>query len=321
MAFLRPRLRGSFLALLVAVSVLVLALPAGTPVRSCTSAVLDATTIDLMASSPGHCTCELMLPGSFRTSNAGRTSDPASVLPASPGSAGAPRYAAAAAPAVPAPERGPANLADRSADARSATAPGAPPGGPSGGGAGDSDGSASSEASGLPGAPAAPSLFALLAVVLLYSRLGPAELHGSESRRRLVDEVSAHPGITFSELRSSLGLANGVLSYHLGVLERENALRSLRLAGRRRYVATGATVPGLDDLLPLRQRAIVRALARSPGLSQSGLARRLDLGRQTVSKGVRRLVEQGILARDPHGSRDRYRVASPDLAGTPWRTG
>src|SRR5438034_6047400 len=56
-----------------------------------------------------------------------------------------------------------------------------------------------------------------------------------ESRRRIYDFLVANPGVHLRRIGHALGMSTGMLSYHLGYLERNGVLKAEADGHRKRY--------------------------------------------------------------------------------------
>src|SRR3970282_1638905 len=56
-----------------------------------------------------------------------------------------------------------------------------------------------------------------------------------ESRRRIYEYLTANPGVHLRRIGQALGMSTGMLSYHLGVMEKQGLLLSEAARHRRRY--------------------------------------------------------------------------------------
>src|SRR5256712_11453966 len=54
-----------------------------------------------------------------------------------------------------------------------------------------------------------------------------------QSRRRIYEFLSANPGVHLRRIGQTLGMSTGMLSYHLGVMERQGLLKSEAARHRR----------------------------------------------------------------------------------------
>jgi DNA-binding transcriptional ArsR family regulator len=119
-----------------------------------------------------------------------------------------------------------------------------------------------------------PWLFAAL-----YARLRPSAVLDHAGRRRMAEEVRAHPGLPASELQRRMGFANGEFAHHLRTLERARILIASRDGQLRRIypVETGRveSVPQIDErvlhLIAARGSVTTRALRRELGVSRQAL--------------------------------------------------
>jgi predicted transcriptional regulator len=158
---------------------------------------------------------------------------------------------------------------------------------------------------------AAVSLLALLAALAakgglgaLYTRLAKPRLLEQEARARAYALVRERPGIHAREVARALGSA-GNADYHLGVLEREGFVSSVRTEGFRRYFLTGRLPPArmrTEAVLLQGRAALARdAIAAAPGLGVVQLARTLGVQPPAASKVVDRLERAGLVERRREG--------------------
>lgn len=69
----------------------------------------------------------------------------------------------------------------------------------------------------------------------LYTRLKDNKVLDQFTRGQVFGYVRVHPGDSFTDIKRNLQLENGVLAYHLSVLEKENLVRSRTKGARRLY--------------------------------------------------------------------------------------
>src|SRR3970040_1079855 len=70
-----------------------------------------------------------------------------------------------------------------------------------------------------------------------------------ESRRRIYEFLLANPGVHLRRIGQNLGMSTGMLSYHLGILERRGLLKSEELGHRKRYFIARAFADGQPRIL------------------------------------------------------------------------
>lgn len=141
----------------------------------------------------------------------------------------------------------------------------------------------------------------------------PDEYLGLEKRRRVYQEIVAHPGLHLRELERRLGLGLGDLRFHLDFLERKGLIRSRTDGYRKTYVeARDLTIPDAAILALLRQsapRAIVLFLMEhGPSLFDEVRAH-LNVSKSTLSFHMRKLVDAFVVLADRREARNVYRVA------------
>jgi len=135
----------------------------------------------------------------------------------------------------------------------------------------------------------------------LFKRLNQASLLDHFVRGRLCQVIRENPGIHFAELRRRAGFANGSTSHHLRILEQGGYLRVVIDGGKTRFYAADRPVDksvyGLSDC----DRAVLRVVAASPGISEGDLSRELDRSLSTVNRAVSRLSSLGYLTTEHEG--------------------
>jgi len=109
------------------------------------------------------------------------------------------------------------------------------------------------------------------------------------NRARIFRTIAEFPGASFTDLRTILGIKNGTLSHHLIKLEKERLIRSKKIGIFRRYYPYNGKVP--KDL----EERIKDVVYSSPGISQSMVAKRLDITRQVANYHINSLKRRGQL--------------------------
>ena len=142
----------------------------------------------------------------------------------------------------------------------------------------------------------------------------------NRTRTAILEVIEANPGIILSEIKTSLGLHNGVTSYHLSLLEQSDLIRSAPAPlNRRARCFFPADWP--HDEPPRRftatQERVMHYLAENPGSSASEMARHLTprYRRQSLVYTLQRLAEVGYVRREsgPSGSWLWYANESPPV--------
>jgi DNA-binding MarR family transcriptional regulator len=145
--------------------------------------------------------------------------------------------------------------------------------------------------------PIAGILILIMGVVLgtlLYSKLVREKVLEHETRRMVYDHIREHPGIHYRAILDELSLKMGVLTHHLGTLEKENYIKSVPDGIYRRYYPAGTKIVPSLHLTDIQQR-IVTVILENPGISQSGVAAQLGLNRMHVNYHVKKLAGKCIV--------------------------
>lgn len=150
-------------------------------------------------------------------------------------------------------------------------------------------------------------LLAFLQFVLvpLFVRIKNDRVLDHFTRGQIYGFIKANPGTHYIAIQEHLELQNGVLAYHLKVLEREDYITSERDSIYKRFYPQHMKIPHKARQLSHLQRDMVEALKTHPGTSQNGLARMLGESKQVVGYHIRILQKAGIVRveRDPQQTR------------------
>ena len=109
------------------------------------------------------------------------------------------------------------------------------------------------------------------------------------NRAKIYSTIINYPGMSFTDMRMLLGIKNGTLSHHLLKLEKEGVVRSKKIGIFRRFYPSGGDVP--KDL----EEMIVDVILDNPGISQTSVAKRLDITRQVANYHINSMKRRGRL--------------------------
>jgi len=148
------------------------------------------------------------------------------------------------------------------------------------------------------------SLILLMIIVLLlltmYARHRRSELLDNMNRKHLFEVIKEKPGIHFSELQRELDLKQGVLSYHLNVLEKNELVKSVQDGTFRRFYLYDEKIE-FEFRLHEMQKKILFIISQRPGITQSNISKRLGRNRMVVNYHLKILLETGILHMEREG--------------------
>jgi DNA-binding MarR family transcriptional regulator len=138
-------------------------------------------------------------------------------------------------------------------------------------------------------------LFSLL--LPLYSRIQKEDVLDQFVRGQIYGFIKTNPGAHYNQIRRQIGVKNGTLSYHLGVLEKTELIKSRREGLKyRAFYPTGMNFPKeerfrLTDL----QIRIIACITNQPGMTQKEIAQLLVLKPQTVNYNIKVLDQAGLI--------------------------
>jgi len=139
--------------------------------------------------------------------------------------------------------------------------------------------------------------FAFLAwvVVPLYVRVLKEKVLDNFTRGQIFGFIKANPGAHYGEIRNNMSLQNGVLAYHLLVLEREGYVKTSRDGMFKRFYPRSMRIPRKKKHLSRMQKDIVEAVRKTPGMNQNAIARELGESKQVISYHVKALAKADII--------------------------
>jgi predicted transcriptional regulator len=147
--------------------------------------------------------------------------------------------------------------------------------------------------------------FALMAFIIvpLYTRLKPEQVTDHFLRGQILGYVKANPGETYTHIRKALGVSNGQFVYHSRILESQGLIRSVKDGANRRFYPAGMRIPRevKDVQLNQVQRIIYTIILEYPGISQSKIAKMVQLAPSTVNYHVNIMSKIGVVERRRSG--------------------
>ncbi len=137
----------------------------------------------------------------------------------------------------------------------------------------------------------------------LFTRLRRKEVLNQFTRGEIFGFVTANPGVHLTAIKENLGLANGVLAYHLKVLVREEFLVVRREGGFKRFYPRDMKVPRKRVHFTRLQLDIVEKLSLHPGLTQAALARMLGESKQVINYNISVLIAAEVVRVEREGGK------------------
>lgn len=144
-------------------------------------------------------------------------------------------------------------------------------------------------------------LFTLL--LPFYSRIAKEDVLDQFVRGQIYGFIKTNPGVHYNQILRKVGVKNGTLSYHLGVLEKTQLIQSRREGLKYRvFYPTGMNFPKAERFrLTDFQIQIIESLRQHPGLTQKELARLLGQKPQTINYNIKVLDQAGLVSVERKG--------------------
>jgi predicted transcriptional regulator len=136
----------------------------------------------------------------------------------------------------------------------------------------------------------------------LYTKLRKDKILDQRTRGLIQGYITANPGANYTIIRDNLDLADGTLTYHLQVLEREGFVYSIREGLFRCFYPQGVPPPRRGKLhLSDVQADIVRVVKRIPGITVGEIATAMNRRPNVISYHLKLLKEGGLVRMEEDG--------------------
>jgi DNA-binding MarR family transcriptional regulator len=155
------------------------------------------------------------------------------------------------------------------------------------------------------GLPFGTWFWAILAIIgtsivvglAMFYRINSERALDHFTRGRIFGYLQANPGANYTMIRENLRLSNGTAAYHLWVLERLGFVRSVSKGRIKQFYPQGVSLSKGSLILTRLQYSILDLLEAEGELSQSEIARSLEMSRQRAHYNVKvlrslELIEQ-----------------------------
>jgi len=139
-------------------------------------------------------------------------------------------------------------------------------------------------------------LFTLL--LPFYSRISKEDVLDQFVRGQIYGFIKTNPGVHYNQILRKVGVKNGTLSYHLGVLEKTELIQSRREGLKYRvFYPTGMSFPKSERFrLTALQIQIIDLLKKQPGITQKELACLLGQKPQTINYNMKVLDQANLVS-------------------------
>lgn len=144
-------------------------------------------------------------------------------------------------------------------------------------------------------------------------------LEEESTREKVRETVRSFPGIHTRALARQLNTSLALAQYHLQALEEAREVKSVQVGGFRRYFpakAFGALTASEKKVLNILRREkpleIVLALLEFGRLHHGELSEALGWSKPTLTYHLEKLVEAGLVLREPKGETRGFSLKDPD---------
>jgi predicted transcriptional regulator len=141
-------------------------------------------------------------------------------------------------------------------------------------------------------------LFLFTLLLPLYTRIQKEDVLDQFVRGQIYGFIKTNPGAHYNQILRKIGVKNGTLSYHLGILEKTELIQSRREGLKyRAFYPTGMNFPKAERFrLTDLQIQIIGSIRNQPGLTQLEIARLLNRKPQTINYNIKVLDQAGLIS-------------------------
>jgi DNA-binding MarR family transcriptional regulator len=141
-------------------------------------------------------------------------------------------------------------------------------------------------------------LFLFTLLLPLYSRIQKEDVLDQFVRGQIYGFIKTNPGAHYNQILRQVGVKNGTLSYHLGILEKTELIQSRREGLKyRAFYPTGMNFPKAERFrLTDLQIQIIGSIRDNPGLTQKEIARLLGRKPQTINYNIKVLDQANLIS-------------------------
>jgi len=141
-------------------------------------------------------------------------------------------------------------------------------------------------------------LFIFTLLFPLYTRIQKEDVLDQFVRGQIYGFIKTNPGVHYNQILRQVGVKNGTLSYHLGILEKTELIQSRREGLKYRvFYPTGMNFPKAERFrLTDLQTQIIGSIRSQPGLTQKEIARVLGRKPQTINYNIKVLDQAGLIS-------------------------
>ncbi|MCK4445402.1 MAG: helix-turn-helix domain-containing protein [Thermoplasmata archaeon] len=144
----------------------------------------------------------------------------------------------------------------------------------------------------------------LVVGLAMFYRINSERALDHFTRGRIFGYLQANPGANYTMIRESLRLSNGTAAYHLWVLERLGFVRSVSKGRMKQFYPQGVSLSKGSLILTRLQYSMLDLLEAEGPLSQSEIAKSLEMSRQRSHYNVKVLRSLELVQRTDDGKEE-----------------
>ncbi|MFX0066191.1 MAG: hypothetical protein ACFFC7_28855 [Candidatus Hermodarchaeota archaeon] len=149
-----------------------------------------------------------------------------------------------------------------------------------------------------------PAKMAMLSLILMpYSKIHKEGPLDHFVRGQLYAYIALNPGVTYSSIRDAFSLKNGTATYHLIILKSFGYIKSINDGKYKRFFPIQFDEGKLGHKLTKFQNRILCAIRQLESAGPSEIARAVSATRQRSAYNLRKMLEFGLIAKDPQNPR------------------
>ncbi|MDG6224008.1 MAG: winged helix-turn-helix transcriptional regulator [Candidatus Thermoplasmatota archaeon] len=151
-------------------------------------------------------------------------------------------------------------------------------------------------------------LFSFLSLLIL-AKISKKGIFDNINRKNIYDTIKENQGIHFRDLMKMVDIKQGVLGYHLNILEDENYIKSIQ-RGNKRCFFTRDDKGDLKLKLNMAQQRILHEINLNPGISLKDLARVTSKTPTLVYYHTSILMDAGLIEKEKDYGRSKFFVST-----------
>ena len=144
-------------------------------------------------------------------------------------------------------------------------------------------------------------------IIPLFARYPKDEVLDNFVRGQIYGFIKSNPGCHYSYIKKKLEIQNGILAYHLKILEKSGLIKSERKGRYRIFTITGINFPESKRYtLSQLQISIIDLIRNNKGITQKEIASRLKEKQQKISYNLKILEMANKIVSIKKGRKKHY---------------